>query len=154
MNRTPAYVTASVTALVAGTALVLTAAAEPSSLNGYIVQAGTTQQAHEHLARIGAVGGRELDIIHAVGVQLTDQQAARLRRDPDVSVHVDRAVRTRGTLLSSLKKTLESVTNSVNSTVAGSAVGSTTTVASNEVIQPVLSTSLVSSVTSPLVTSA
>ena len=129
------------------------AAPEFVARHTYIVQAADVMAAHQHLARIGARADQDLQIIHAASARLTAVQAAQLRGDPAVRVYADRAVRTSGWLLSGLNTTLKNTTNQLNSTVATSPVGDVTTIASTQVLSPVLSTPLARTVTSPLVQS-
>src|SRR5688500_6743407 len=128
----------------AWTGIALAQAEAPAT---YIVQSETLDAARAHVRRVGAAPARDFEIIHAVEVQLTADQAARLRANTRVRVFDDRAISTRGTLLGGLTD----LVNDVNSTLAETQLVQSV----QTVVAPVLSTvacnSLLGSVTSPLV---
>jgi serine protease AprX len=133
---------------VAGAAAVVQSRpAEPPSL--YIVQAKTTDVALRHITEVGGESGQVLNIIRSVTAYLKPEQVARLRADTDVRVFTDRSVSTSGLLTTLVKST----TNTTNTTLASSSLGSVVTAVAAPTINTVTTIPLVSTVTSPLVTS-
>jgi hypothetical protein len=92
MLRTSRFLTGLVTVF-AWTGVAL---AQVQAAATYIVQSETLEAARSHVRRIGAEPARDFEIIHAVEVQLTAEQAARLRANARVRVFDDRAITTRG----------------------------------------------------------
>src|ERR1700722_15265305 len=58
----------------------------------YIVQAATTRAARREIERVGAVPGKELNIIGAVATNLTSLQLTRLKARGNAQIYPDREV--------------------------------------------------------------
>ena len=123
------------------------ALAEAETSATYIVQSETLDAARDHVRRVGAEPARDFDIIHAVEVQLTADQAARLRANTRVRVFDDRAITTRGTLLGGL----QNLVNDLNSTLASSRLVQTVQTVASPVLSAVACNAALSPITSPLV---
>ncbi len=135
------------TSIFAAFAWVGIATAQAETQATYIVQGATLEAALTQVRRVGAEPDRELSIIHAVAVRLTEAQLARLRANSSVRVFDDRAITTRGTLLGGL----QDLVNDVNSTLAETQLVQAVQTVAAPVVSTVACNSLLSSVTSPLV---
>src|SRR5580658_4153337 len=138
---------------VCGTAAIAAAATQPPL---YIVQADSSAAAAAQVLHVHAQIEQPLEIIHAVAAYLRPGQLAELEATPHLRVYEDRAIGTRGGLLSgvtsSLISTANSVTSAADNAVASSAVGTVTSQLVAPVVGAVVSTPAVSAVTSPIVT--
>jgi hypothetical protein len=95
MHRAPGA-TRFLAGLFAALLWVCSATAQTEAQATYIVQGATLEAALTHVRRVGAEPDRELSIIHAVAVRLTEAQLARLRANSNVRVFDESAITTRG----------------------------------------------------------
>src|SRR5688500_10167044 len=146
MNRVQ-RISRSLTGLLTALAWTGLALAQAEAPVTYIVQSDTLDAARTHVRRVGAEPARDFEIIHAVEVQLTSAQAAKLRANTSVRVFDDRAVKTRGTLLGGLTD----LVNDVNSTLAQSSLIQTVQTVTSPIVSTLACNSLLSTATDPLV---
>src|SRR5580658_9481881 len=105
---------------VCGTAAIAAAAAQPAL---YIVQADSSAAAAAQVLHVHAQIEQPLEIIHAVAAYLRPGQLAELEATPHLRVYEDRAIGTRGGLLSGVTSSLISTANTVTSQVVAPMVG-------------------------------
>ena len=113
----------------------------------YIVQARSIEAARKSVSSVGAEAAQPLEIIHSVSAYLSPLQVAQLRATPGVRLFEDRAVATRGSLMSLVK----TVTNNTNSTLASTAVVKVVTTVATPVVSTVTTNPVLSKVTTPVV---
>ena len=99
-----------------GLGLSLLAVAGPAPAPRYVVQAGSTGQAERAVLRVGGVVVADLEVINAVGAELSAAQAGELRGKSGLRLYADVAVKVSGTRTTTTSTTTTTTTDFTRTT--------------------------------------